>query len=488
MKLSNIRVADDIASETFGDGYTPVLKSDPVARDLILEVIDREKKDCHTIRQIREAVGLSSKNPNGLSDDAIHFELQVLQGIEIYHRPGPPVITYWKKGQQPPEDCKVYIGTGGKVEIIAPGEKKDFQAEIARKNAEILKNAKENQLKTPVSLPPGTTQKISQILDLPPHLKHEKEIAVIKELKDEKLDLSESDLDSLLQNLDRLEVKLIPISLLRYHPHNPREYVDIYEEDFIDLTNSIREKGVQEPLLIVLNDDRKTYRVVAGHRRWKGAEAAGLTTVPCLVKKYPSLEYEIEVMYIENEQRKGLTYTQQAKTFQKLLKSNDVHALARRTGKKQSFINDLLKLLKLAPEIQMMVDRGELQLGTGKALAALPFETQKKLIPRVARLRVSEAEILVKQTKETLGIKKYKPLAKTRERVTTDEEKFTRSGALKSLENIGGTFFSPYILQKAFDDVCLDSCLEQKDQSICHSCPVPRFIASLVRRVNQRGA
>lgn len=475
--LSKGKVAEDAENMAFGDEYAPVLMSDPKAKDLILKAIDCEKSNCHTLREIKAEVGWTEERPNGLTDEVILFELQVLKGIEVYHRPGPPVTTYWKLDQKPQDDWKVYIGIGGKVEFIKPGEKKDFSAEIEKRNRQILEAAaKQRQLlsNNRANLHQPSSKNIPSA---------QKNIAQ-KPGELEKIQLSNSEVDQLINKVDRIEIVEINNDLLRYNQHNPREFVDEYEDEFIELTDSIREKGVQEPLLVVLNPDG-TYRIVAGHRRWRAAIAAGLTTVPCIIKKYPSLEYEIEVMLIENEQRKGLTYTQLAKTYQKLLKTNDVHALARRTGKKQTFIQDLLKLLKLAPEIQLMVDRGELQMGTAKALSVLDFPNQKKLIPRVSRLRVNEAQDLIKKVKDSLGIQKYKPILKTRQRVTTDKEKFTRSGAIKSLDSLGGTFFSPYILQKSFDDVCLDSCMEQKDESICHSCPVPRFIEAAIRRVNK---
>lgn len=420
----------------YGAEYTPKFTSDRQARDLILQAI--ETKDCHTLRQIREFTKLP--------DETIHFETGILQGIEIDIRPAPPVTTFWEKGKAP--KGKIFIGADGKVKIIEESQPKDFTAEIQRRNHDIeiaLKNLQS------VGVQPVLQAESAQsapVRFVPPK------------------DGSYVDL---------------PLSVLRLHQNNPRDFINTSDEAFIALTESIREKGVQEPLLVSLNPDGKTYRIVAGNRRFKASEAAGMTTAPCVIKTYPSAEYEQEVMIIENTQREDLTPTQLAKSFQKLLKTNDIHAVARKTGHKQSRISLLIRLLKLAPEIQLLVDAKQLTISSAKELARLPFEEQKKLLPRIQKQSLEEVAELVRIVKSKLEHKVYKP-QKGRARVTRNNENFTRSGAIKTLNNLRETYFSPFTLAKAFDDVCLDSCLEQKDQSICHSCPVPRFIESVVRR------
>lgn len=434
-----------------GEEFAPVLKSNKSHMNLILDALDN---DCHTLSKIR-------KHTN-LTDAEITLELGILDGIETQHRPGPPVSTWWRKNTVP--KGRIYIGAGGKVEVLEETPARDFTKEKEEKNAQI-QQAIENFKKM-----------VAEQAPIKPLVVKEK-VQVLPEFK-----------PVMISHPANESYCNLPLTVLRQHSENPREYVEVYDDCFIELTDSIREKGILEPLIVSLNPDKLTYRIIAGHRRFKAAEAAGLKEVPCIIKNFASIEEEIEIMLIENMQRQGLNYTQEARAFAKLLKNNDVHAVARRTGKTQSYIKQSQLFLKLSPEIQLLIDREELPLGTGLALAGLQFDQQKKLLPRVGKMTVKKVEELVKNVKSSIDQRPAKPYGFTpmkKERVTTDEEKFTRSGSIKSLEALNGVYFSPYVLQKAFDDICLDSCMEQKDQSICHSCPVPRFVESIVRRVKR---
>lgn len=271
----------------------------------------------------------------------------------------------------------------------------------------------------------------------------------------------------------------IPVSLLTENPLNPRGSVNTTEVAFEMLVASIREAGIQEPLIVTPAEGN--FRIVAGHRRFAAAKSAGLEFVPCVVRRFESTEIEEAVMLIENIQRKDLSPMQEANAFRRrwLALNKDIHAVARETGLTQSYVVNRMRLLKLDISIQRLVDERKLSPSNAGILSQIAVAEQVKLLPRALKMKSSELKSYVDRIKAGTLPATRQRTRKTR--MTTDKERFTRSWALAKMSAVGDAYFPATHFKNAFDDVCQDACVESGDETMCESCPVPRFIASVLR-------
>ena len=281
------------------------------------------------------------------------------------------------------------------------------------------------------------------------------------------------------------EFRELPISALDPHPLNPRGAVNTHEPNFLDLVESVREQGIQQPLIVAPKANNR-FRIVMGHRRNEAARAAGLQFVPCIIRAFKTRETEEDVMLIENIQRKDLTPMQEARAIKRryFALEKDVHATARALGLTQSFITQRLRLLKLDTSIQQMVDERKIGLSQAILISTLDSKQQKEILPRAVRAKAKDLKELVHNLKN--GIKPPPRWKKKKKRVTSPEESFTRSWALTELKKVGETYFPAQYFRDAFDDVCQDACVETDDESMCISCPVPRLIAAMLRHRERR--
>jgi ParB/RepB/Spo0J family partition protein len=173
--------------------------------------------------------------------------------------------------------------------------------------------------------------------------------------------------------------------------HNPRRHFD--ETKLQELADSVREKGIVEPLVVRplagtdnqenQDDDERLYEIVAGARRHRAARLAGLTRVPCVVRDY-SDEDVLELFLIENVQRDDLAPLEQARGFKQLLTANpekySAATIATKLGMSPAWVWDRLKLLDLVPEASALLDRGRIGIGHAIVLARLKAEHQAKAI------------------------------------------------------------------------------------------------------------
>lgn len=174
----------------------------------------------------------------------------------------------------------------------------------------------------------------------------------------------------------------IPIGDLVPNPHQPRTYFD--EESLNDLSASIREIGVLQPLL-VRQLDTGGYELIAGERRWRAAQRAGLLTVPAVVKTSDDLS-SMEQAVVENLHRKDLSPLEESSAFQQLiddfgLTHDDV---AKRVGKSRSSISNSLRLLALPPALHALLADGRLSAGHAKALLGTPDRAFQESIAKKA--------------------------------------------------------------------------------------------------------
>lgn len=165
-------------------------------------------------------------------------------------------------------------------------------------------------------------------------------------------------------------LKQIPIDQLQRGRYQPREVFD--PEALEELAQSIRSQGLILPLVVrPITSER--YEIIAGERRWRASQIAGLATVSCLVRNF-SDEQAAAVCTIENIQRQDLNPIEEAHAYARLVQEFSYHheEVAAIVGKSRTQISNFLRLLKLHPEVQQLLINQELSAGHGKMLAGLP--------------------------------------------------------------------------------------------------------------------
>lgn len=203
---------------------------------------------------------------------------------------------------------------------------------------------------------------------------------------------------------------LVPIEKIVANPNQPRR--QFLQEDLDDLTASIKEKGVLQPL-IVRPKAGGVYEIVAGERRWRASQAAQLHEVPVLIREYSDLEM-MEVAIIENIQRSDLNAMEEAQSYKQLMEKfgHTQEKMAEALGKSRSHIANLVRLLHLPEDVQILVQ--ERKLSAGHARALITSDNASDLARKIVKggLSVRATEALVK--KDAAGIrpapaKKAKP-------------------------------------------------------------------------------
>ena len=187
----------------------------------------------------------------------------------------------------------------------------------------------------------------------------------------------------------------LPIAFLRANPRNPRQSYEASDLD--DLTNSIREKGIVQPILVRPVVGRpEEYEIIAGERRWRAAQRVGLHDVPVVVHNVSDKE-ALELAIIENVQRADLNPLEEALGYHQLIEQYEYSqaALAEVIGKSRPHIANTLRLLKLPPVVQDYLRAGKLTAGHARALVTLAD-------PEAAARRIVEAGMTVRDA-EAMG-------------------------------------------------------------------------------------
>ncbi len=185
----------------------------------------------------------------------------------------------------------------------------------------------------------------------------------------------------------------IPIEQLQRGEYQPRIRMD--KEALEELSNSIRSQGVLQPLL-VRPKGKDRYEIIAGERRWRGAQLAGLQTVPAVIREVED-RTAMAVGLIENIQRENLNAVEQARGYHRLLDEFGLthQEASEAVGCSRAAITNLLRLLSLHPDVQKMLEEGRLDMGHARALLGLAEADQ----PRAAKI-VSDKKLSVRQTEQ----------------------------------------------------------------------------------------
>jgi ParB family transcriptional regulator, chromosome partitioning protein len=187
----------------------------------------------------------------------------------------------------------------------------------------------------------------------------------------------------------------LPVDKLEPNPQQPR--LDFRREELESLADSIRQKGVIQPLIVRRKTGRDVYEIVAGERRWRAAQLAQLHEVPVIVREFSDSEV-LEVAIIENIQRADLNAIEEALGFRQLMTrfGHTQEKLAEALSRSRSHVANLMRLLSLPTEVQDMVRDGSLSAGHARALIGSPkaSELAGQIVAR--GLSVREVERLMK--------------------------------------------------------------------------------------------
>jgi ParB family chromosome partitioning protein len=191
-----------------------------------------------------------------------------------------------------------------------------------------------------------------------------------------------------------------PVEELKPHQQQPRKTFN--DAKMSELVASIREKGVIQPLVVRHTGDH--YQIIAGERRWRAAQKAGLTEVPVVIQDV-SEDWALEMALIENIQREDLNPIEEAEAYRHLMNNFDLSQdeVAKRVGRERPTVTNALRLLRLPKEIQQDVVAGQLSMGHARAL--LPLETVARI--REARDQVIKKQYSVRQTEALVKKIKY---------------------------------------------------------------------------------
>jgi len=192
-------------------------------------------------------------------------------------------------------------------------------------------------------------------------------------------------------------LKILPVDIIQRGKYQPRQEMgaDALEE----LADSIRAQGVIQPIVVRAISSNK-YEIIAGERRWRATQMAGLSEIPALIKEIGD-EETIAMALIENIQREDLNALEEARAFDRLARefSHTHEQIAEAVGKSRATISNLLRLLSLHADVQRMLENGDLEQGHAKVILSLDENKQFSAAMQIVNkgLSVREAEKLVKQ-------------------------------------------------------------------------------------------
>ena len=207
-------------------------------------------------------------------------------------------------------------------------------------------------------------------------------------------------LSSLLgETIEKVKTNKVPIHNITRNKFQPRKYFS--KENLEELTNSIKEQGVIQPIVVRPEKSSKNkYEIIAGERRWLASQRAGLHEVPVVILEVDDVK-SLEFAIIENVQRQDLNPIEEARGYKKLVDdyNYDHEKLAKFIGKSRSYIANLMRLLSLSEDILLMVEKGHLSSGHARSLIGLnnPLSVAKIIIQK--KLSVRQAETLTRTFK-----------------------------------------------------------------------------------------
>lgn len=193
------------------------------------------------------------------------------------------------------------------------------------------------------------------------------------------------------------EYRLLPVEKIQRGQYQPRRDFDPVALE--ELSKSIKEQGLIQPV-VVRQITGGNYELIAGERRWRAVQMAGLKEIPSLIKNV-SDSVAIVMALIENIQRENLNPIEEAYALQRLIEEFDMTHMqaAESVGKSRTTVTNMLRLLNLQSDVKLLLERGDIEMGHARALLALEFEQQIKMAKEVVDkgLSVRETEKMIRE-------------------------------------------------------------------------------------------
>ena len=213
---------------------------------------------------------------------------------------------------------------------------------------------------------------------------------------------------------DNKSVLTVKISKVEPNRSQPRKQFD--EDALLELSESIKQYGVLQPLLV--SDKKDYYEIIAGERRWRAAKLAGLKEVPVIVKEFSAQEL-VEISLIENIQREDLNPVEEAMAYKRLM--DEFHLkqdeIADRVGKSRTAVTNSMRLLKLSAKVQQMLIDEMITAGHARAILAISDKEKQETVA----MRVFDEKLSVRET-ESLVKRILNPQKEKKQKTTTAED------------------------------------------------------------------
>lgn len=206
--------------------------------------------------------------------------------------------------------------------------------------------------------------------------------------------------------------RLLSVDAIQRGRYQPRR--DLEPGALEELADSIRAQGIMQPIVVRSVEGNNRFEIIAGERRWRAGQMAGLTEIPALVREVPD-EAAIAMALIENIQRENLNPIEEAVALQRLQQEFELtqQQVAKAVGKSRSTIANLLRLMKLEEEVKKMLDYGDLEMGHARALLALESEAQleaaRDVVARGLTVRQTEALVRKLQSPQSQPVEPTQP-------------------------------------------------------------------------------
>ncbi|VAV87302.1 Chromosome (plasmid) partitioning protein ParB [hydrothermal vent metagenome] len=255
----------------------------------------------------------------------------------------------------------------------------------------------------------------------------------------------------------------LPIEFLVPNPYQPRHFFD--EQKSADLIRSVKDRGILQPLLVRRRGETNEYEIIAGERRWRAAQAAGLHNVPVLIREMSDAE-ALEIALIENIQRHDLSPIEEAMGYKRLMDEfhHTQEQLGHIVGKSRSHIANILRLLALPQSVRDLVSQGKLSMGHARALITANDAEALALRAVNEGLSVRQVESLAKggkPPKKTATRQKTARQNKDADTIALEKDLSLALGLVVSIEfnsDESGELRLHYKTLDQLDDVCQRLC------------------------------
>jgi ParB family chromosome partitioning protein len=226
----------------------------------------------------------------------------------------------------------------------------------------------------------------------------------------------------------------IPVDLLQRGQYQPR--IDMRQDTLKDLADSIKAQGVVQPIIvrpINKGGSKPSYEIIAGERRWRAAQLAGLQEIPAVVRDVPD-EAAIAMSLIENIQRENLNPLEESRALDRLIREFDLthQEAAEAVGRSRAAVSNLLRLLELSDKVKSMVEHREIEMGHARALLGIADKTQQLDAARLVAkkgLSVRETEQLVRRMLAKDTAKKPKAQSRNTDILRLEKDMTDKLGA-----------------------------------------------------------